>query len=1261
MQIAYNGYSMQRTFWIWILSASMILTACAPTIPTPEADVNPPASSADLNPDSEKNNLVIPYSEYIRFEQISLEEGLSQSVVNDILQDSQGFLWVGTDDGLNRYDGYDFKVYKPDINNPHSLNDRSITSLAEDANANIWVGTRSGGLNFYNSQTGQFFHYMHDDANDASLASNQITSLCLDENGLWVGTDNGLDFFEFETQTFTHFRSPTDTPPDSNSLSGNFISTLYKDSNGLLWIGTSNAGINVYNKKTSSLIAYKFKQTDPTSLSSNRILSIAEGKNGEMWIGTANGLNRYNSVIKIFTRFTNSANISSSLAGSVVFEVFVDSAGSLWVGTNNGLDRFDEQTKKFIHHQRQLGVPNSLSNNQIYKIFEDASGVLWVGTYGGGLNKYNRQQDRFAYYRNNPSNENSLSSNFITTILTEENGAVWVGTFDGGLNQFDLSLNRFIRFKHDAQNLSTLASNYVTALFKDSNGVLWVGTNRGLDKFNSPTKTFTHFQPALSDLADSPNVLVLTIYEDSEKTLWVGTTRGLFIFNRNSEKFISYELTTKTSSDATPDRVNAIVEDDEKTLWLGTFDDGLKRINLQTGAALADIQMPNDNSTIGSNSILSLYQDSFANLWIGTNGGGLWKYNPATETFTQYTENEGLPNNVIYGILEDHESNLWLSTNFGLSRFNPESKSFRNFTANDGLQSNEFNQNAFAVDTNGLMYFGGINGLNVFEPQEITDSPYSPNIALTSLTLDGIAFAEEEKTTEYLESITLQYPQDSFEFEFSSFAYEQPNKNQYAYMLEGFDADWINIGNQRNGRYTNLSGGAYTLLLRGSNSDQVWSEQNKAIQIIVIPPYWETWWFRTLFVITFGVALAGGLRWRVKNIENRNRELERLVRKRTSDLEKRNSEIEALYQADEKILRSVTLNQIFQALVDVSVSILSADRSVVFGWDESQNKIVPRVSKGFQSETLAALTFDRDEGMIGAAMRTGEAFVISNIKSSSLRKNVKTLIEKEGIESFAHFPIVVDGKVISIFNVAYTRPNALTKDSIRLFTALVNRASMSIANMDLFEQTKDLAVMEERNRLARDLHDSAKQKAFAALAQLGTVNGMSKTVAQEASPHVVEAETLIYEVIQELNFLIQEIYPIALQEKGLEVTLREYIFEWENRNDAQVNFQIQHGRDLPLELEQAVYRVIQEALANIARHSKAKRVDVSLVYTPELLQVVIADDGCGFDMNQKPKGVGFRSMRERINSIRGTFQVQSAPNQGTRLIIQIPLKNNAGG
>lgn len=1250
---------MRGTSFSWIILFSLFLQSCGTTTPAASTEIQPTASPTNPTPAPASNSPFIPYGTNIRFEQISLEEGLSQSVVNAILQDRKGFLWIGTDDGLNRYDGYTFTVHKPDIANSNSLTDRSITALVEDSQGFIWIGTRQGGLNRYDPVSGKFTHYIYNEADPQTVSSNLIYSLCLDENGLWIGTDNGLDYLNLETGKFTHYYVPDDIPPNTRSLSSNIIRALFKDSKGQIWIGTGNGGLNVYNPRNDTFKVFKNDKNDPESISSNRVISITEGQDGSIWVGTTNGLNQYISNRAAFKRFENSRYRSYSLAGNIVYSLHIDRSGGLWVGTNKGLDRYDPATNKFIHHQSQPGISKSLSNNQVLSIFEDSGGVLWLGTFGGGLNKYNRQQDRFAYYQHNPNDENSLSSNFILAILAEKEDFIWIGTLDNGLNRFDPVSETFLHYQSNESIPASLSDNTINALYQDSEGTLWVGTARALDRYDPVSNRFTHFKPETNTETDNSVFSVSSIFEDSNKRLWVGSNRGLFRFDRNNRSFTKINLLDSDSNNPDGYPVTTILEDSKQNLWVGTFDGGLKSINFKDGSIDHYRYNPNEITSLGNNLILCLYEDTRGVLWVGTHGGGLSRFEPDTLTFTNFTENDGLPNNVIYGILEDEARNLWISTNFGISRFNPASETFRNFTVSDGLQSNEFNQSAYAVDSNGTMYFGGINGLNIFQPREIMDNPYPPDISLTSITFDGTQL-ESEQMPEYMQTIVLDWPHDSFEFEFTAFAYEQPSKNQYAYMLEGFDPGWIDIGTRRNGRYTNLPGGTYTLRLRGSNSDGTWSESSEPINIIVVPPFWETWWFAGLLVIMFGIVVAGGLRWRVKTVESRNQELERVVRNRTADLEKRNSEIEALYQADEKIIRSVTLNHIFQTLVNVSVSMLQADRSVVFSWNEQKGKIVPRVSQGFQAESLEVMCYKRDEGVIGIAMKTGNPIVISDFDTADLRPDLRAMIEKEGIQSFAHFPIVVDERVVAIFTVAYNRPNAVTKDAIRLFTALVNRAAMSIANMELFEQTRDLAVMEERNRLARDLHDSAKQKAFAALAQLGTVNGMVKAVPGGASPHLSEAETLVYEVIQELNFLIQEIYPIALQEKGLPTVLREYIFEWENRNDAIVNLTIQDERDLPLEMEQAVYRVIQEALANISRHSRATRVGVSLVYKPDLLQVNMADDGCGFDMNQKAKGLGFRSMRDRISSVRGNFQIQSAPGQGTRIIIQIPLKTNAG-
>lgn len=1247
---------MRKHFIFATFLLVMLTSSCGQISSTPATTPLPHASfpGPQISP-SQINNFLAdaPYSQNIRFEQFSLEEGLSQSVVNVILQDRKGFLWVGTEDGLNRYDGYEFKIYKPDIDDPTSLSDRWITAIAEDPQGYLWIGTRLGGLNRYDPQTGQFTRYLHDTLKTNSISHNHITALSPDKSGIWVGTENGLDFIVYSSMKIEHF---DESSTSSNTLSSQWISALALDSNGSLWIGTQDAGLNFYNKADNTFTAFKHSEDVFTSLTSNRVLSILLDKNNNLWVGTSNGLNFSDTNGKYFSHFSNDPADKDSISGNTIYTIYQDHSNGLWFGTNNGLNRFDERRKNFIRHQHQPTISNSLGNNTVFSIYEDSNYVLWIGTNNGGLNKYNRQQDYFAYYRTNPDDPNSLSGNFINPIVISENGTAWIGTNDAGLNRFNAIANQFKLYEHDPDNSNSVNSNEITSLMLDSQGHLWIGTSRGLDLLNPDTGNFTHFFPDPNNLSSLSGAPVYSIYEDHTGAIWVGTSRGLDQFEPYSQTFVNYEAEENTSNSFRNNQVTAILEDNDLNFWVGTFDDGLKYFNPNNGGIKSYVNNPDDPASLGSDSILSLYKDRQGSLWIGTTGGGLNRYEPTTDAFTRFTEKDGLPNNVIYGILEDSIGNLWLSTNLGITRYDPNTKNFRNFTTRDGLQSNEFKQGAFAKDQKGNLYFGGINGFNIFSPDKISDNPIAPKIVLTSLTQDGKAISGVIPP-ESLDEITLQWPQNSFEFEFAALAYGQPNKNQYAYTLENFETNWNKIGTQRNGRYTNLPGGTYTLKMLGSNSDGIWNDEGLSLKITVIPPFWVTWWFRSLLAIFSGVVIAAGYRWRVKSIQGRNRELERLVQRRTSDLEKRTSEIEALYQADERILRNVTLIQVFQTLVDVSVSMLKADRSVVFVWSAEKNKILPRVSHGFRPETLYALNFEEGEGLVGQTMLTGESIIVLDAKLKQLRGDIQTVLRNEGIQSFAHFPIVVDGVVVAVFNVAYTRPNALNDDTVRLFSALVTRAALSIANMQLFEQTKDLAVMEERNRLARDLHDSAKQKAFAALAQLGTANGILKTKPDEVKPHLNEAETLVYEVIQELTFLIQEIYPIALQEKGLPTTLREYVFEWENRNDAVINLSVQNERKLPLDVEQAIYRLIQEALANVSRHSKAKRVDISLVYNNDSLQATVADDGNGFDMNQKAKGMGFRSMRERISGIRGTIQIQSAPGQGTRVIAQLPIKS----
>ena len=1254
--VGMKGKMKRRLPRFLVLFLTLMLASCGGGI-TPSvtlealtaAPTNPPPVPDHVSPSS----LPPICNCVLRFDHISIEEGLSQSSVRVIFQDSRGFLWFGTEDGLNRYDGYTFKTYKPDPDAPHSLSDRWITSIVEDKAGTLWIGTRLGGLNHYNPRTEQFIHFLHDDEVPSTLSDNHVNVLYLDKNdNLWVGTPDALDLFDQESNTFKHY---VYSPSQQEGISGKNITALYEDSRGRFWVGTAAGGLNRFEPSSNTFTPYQNDPANIKTISNNHVTAIVEDSKSVLWVGTWEGLNKFQPDSGTFERFIYSETDEQSIASNMVNDLHVDSTGNLWIATSMGLDRLSASRKRFIHYRNDPTFSKSLSNDVVLSIYEDRGGVLWFGTYGGGVNKYDRQRDDFAYYHNDPNDKNSLSQNFIFSIYEDSEGYVWIGTFSEGLNRFTGSTNQVIRYQNNPNNPNSISSNEILSIYEDQDGILWLGTDKGLDRFDRKSFSFKHYKQNPENPASLSANRVYEVYVDSQNDVWVGTVGGLDRLDRETGTFIHYYPETESPNSLSGTMVNSILEDNEGNLWVGTFDSGLNKFNRETEHFTRYRYDAKNKQTLSNDSILSIYQDKKGRVWIGTAGGGLNLYHPETETFTYYLEKDGLPNGVVYGILEDAKGFLWLSTNFGISRFDPETETFRNFDSGDGLQSNEFNSGAYAKGRNGQLYFGGINGLTIFYPSSINDSPYLPQVTVTSLTQDDNPITTDS-SVETAQNVTLQWPQNSLEFEFAALSYNQPNKNQYAYRLERFDTNWHFIGTKRDGRYTNLPGGEYTLLVKASNSDGVWNETPVRINVTVIPPFWQTLWFRILLSVIFIAAVAGGFRLRTKTVEDRNRELERVVKERTNALEKRGREMEALYQADEKILRNVSLNQVFQTLVDVAVDMLHADRSVVFAWDEEQTKVVPRVSQGFAPETLKVMEFAKGEGIVGQVLATGKPVIVTDLDPEDLRPDLRAAIMAEGIKSFVHLPIVVDHKVVGVFNIGFTRPDFIAEDSVRLFSALVNRASISIANMELFEQTKDLAVMEERNRLARDLHDSAKQKAFAALAQLGTARGILNGHGNSASLHLSEAENLVTDVIQELTFLVQEIYPIALQEKGLPTTLREYIFEWENRNDTTVQFVTRNERRLPIDVEQAIYRVSQESLANVARHSHAQRVDISLVYNGDSVQLSLADDGCGFDASVKSQGMGLRSIRERVSSIHGTVQVQSAPGHGTRILVQVPTK-----
>jgi ligand-binding sensor domain-containing protein/signal transduction histidine kinase len=1255
LRLAMNSY--RRCAWLWLACLPMLLVLNACDTVSGSNTATPVSPTTSPNESLWTNNFppIQDNGATLRFLHFGSEEGLSQSSAQVVLQDNLGFLWIGTQDGLNRFDGYSFKVFQPNPNDADALSSGEILSMFKGANGTLWIGTDTG-LNRFDPISGKFKHWVHDGQNPTSLANNVVQAIYQDPQGaLWIGTQGGLDQFDLATNQFLHIRMPDKTASSSNADS---INALYEDGHHTLWIGT-NQGLIRFSIADQKFQRYQNENGNDNSLSFDEVTSIREDQDGMLWIGTHRGLNRLDPSSGEIKRFLHSELDPRSLVDDFVQITYVDRAGEIWVGTRKGLDRFDPVNQSFTHYQNDPMDPASLSSNVVYSIFEDRGGVLWIGTDAGGLNEHDRSQDQFAYYHHVNSDPASLGGDVIFPILPSPSGKIWIGTYQAGLDLFDPATGRAEHFRHDPVNPSSLIDDTVLSLFLDKDGTLWIGTQHGMDKLLPGSSQFFHYFNSAADPNTIPFGTVFVIYQDNQSTYWVGTAHGLRIFNPFNGKFIKPDASGANLTGLTDGPVEAIFQDKSGILWFGTYTHGLFRMNPATKRLEQYTNDPKNKNSLSSNSVLDIYEDSRGLIWIATFGGGLDRYLPDKNGFIQFQQEQGLPNDVVYGVLEDQNGDLWMSTNLGISRFNISTGVFENFTVKDGLQSNEFDSSSFAKDSTGRMYFGGVKGLTVFNPADIHRNPYIPPLVITSLTTQDSKPVATAQTVETLQSVALAYPQNSFDLSFLALSYAQIEMNQYKYMLEGFDQNWHNAGPFHQASYTNLPGGTYTLHVIGSNSDGVWNEVGAAVKVTVIPPFWQTWIFRGFTGMAVILAAFLAYRSRVRGMQAQQAELEHLVLDRTQALKKQNLDLEALYAADEKMLRVLTQDEVLRALVDVAVDILQADKSAVFTQAADSCEYSVQVSRGFHPKTVQSPLFAKSQQAILVEVAAGEPFVVSDTAADpsweQQRGEIIETMSAEGIRSLMYMRIKVQDSVLGVFSIYSSVPGAFNDERQRLFTSLVQRAALSIENSRLFVRTKHMAILEERNRLAQELHDNAKQKAFAALAQLGAAKKLVNQNHANAAEHLIEAENIVSEVIHDLTFFIQESYPSSLKDKGLASSLRNYAFSWESRFGIQLNLTILGEHRLPLDIEQTLYRVVQEALSNVARHSQATQAKIQIAYQEHEIQIQIEDNGSGFEVSKTVNGLGLRLIRERLESIGGQVDIQSRLGKGTTITLIVPV------
>jgi len=714
----------------------------------------------------------------IRFRRLTINDGLSLSSVYCIFQDSKGFIWFGTEDGLNRYDGKNFRIFRPDARDTNSISYRWIEHIYEDGSGILWFGSR-GGLTRFDPKYEKFIQYSFNGDDKYGLSNDTITSIIHDQhqkylwigtlkglnridlntrelvsvenfkddrtilssrinfiipdekNNMWIGTNNGLFLFDFDTKEFTQFS------PDGITLNDKKIVSLIFD-NDHLWIG-SDKGLFNYSSGENRVTPYTVTENGKAGNPIIPVQNLFLDGNHNLWILSESGLYKLNRETKEILSVIDAVDVTHSLSVNTGKPILEDIEGFLWYGTfGSGLFRIDPSTGDIYRYINSPVDHTSLSENSINCIFEDRSGVIWFGTFGAGVSIYYPQSHRFELIRHDPLDQNSISSNFIWSVIEDKEGNVWIGTNNRGLNKYSPQTGEFLFYDHQTNDPTSMSHSSVREIFQDSEGTIWVGTDGGgLSYLNQETGKFTHFQNDTNDLNTLSNNSVRVIIEDRNGDLWVGTRGGLNKYDRNTQTFERFLHSDDDSTSLSSNFIySSIYEDKEGFLWIGTYGGGLNKMDPSEGTFQSYLTDPKDPLTISDNVVFSIYEDTTGIFWIGTNDG-LNRFDPDREEFTRFGKNEGLPNEVIYGILPDQNNNIWLSTNLGISRFNLSDYGTKNFDMNDGLQSNEFNGGAYHKGESGTLYFAGVYGLNIINPVKILPVKNTSQLVITKLEVLG--------------------------------------------------------------------------------------------------------------------------------------------------------------------------------------------------------------------------------------------------------------------------------------------------------------------------------------------------------------------------------------------------------------------------------------------------------------------------------------------------------------------------------------------
>ena len=808
----------------------------------------------------------------LRFEPLDRRAGLSHNTVLSLVQDRQGFLWIGTSDGLNRYDGYEFVVYRHDRRDTTSLSDNTVRQVLEDRWGTLWIRTGIG-LDRFDRQTHRFFHYRFQEEAPALDVGSFLTLLEDHRGQLWVGTGTRLYRYDRRADAF----DPVHDIPDAavqEAMQNRHLSTepfwdLYEDRTGTLWLSTRQGRLYKLDPTSAQLASFQTPW---------KMLDVAYDDQDRLWIMHAEGLGTFDLTTSAFTPLSALPK-GKNASGTPILR---DRNGILWLGSDDGLYRYDAAMNERLHLLIDPS-PGAYLQNSVSALYEDRAGTLWVGTLSG-LYRFDPHTKPFTHLGHDPTAPNSLSSNTVMALWEDTDGFLWVGTLGGGLNRVDRKAGTVTRYRHRADRPGSLCSDLIWTLYEASTkpGILWIGTDEGLCSLDRRTGRFTvHELPLLSTATAQPPINALR--EDRRGRLWVASAIGLYRVNLTTGALKRYDQFT-SDQPALPGYAQALHVDRAGFLWIGTFEGDLYRLTTET-EVFTPYPIFEQAHVTTEEGIWFIHEDANGVLWLGSDRG-LTRFDPQAGTVKHYTQQDGLSGSTVYSILKDDAQHLWASTNAGLARFkdrHPEDPTFRTYDAGDGLKNTEFNRRAAFKSQRGEFFFGGMAGLTSFYPAQIQDNPYVPPVVLTQ-----IQTSNRDTTVVVdpfgLDRLRLSYREYTVAFEFAALSYTNPHQNRYAYQLEGFDEGWIGADTRRRVQYTNIPPGTYTFRVKAANNDGLWNEEGVALPLTITPPFWQTWWFR-LLVLAMGVGLLTvAYRYRVARLLEMERMRMRIARDLHDDI-----------------------------------------------------------------------------------------------------------------------------------------------------------------------------------------------------------------------------------------------------------------------------------------------------------------------------------------------------------------------------------------